>query len=180
MNIKLSFAPVSQTPADLLAAWRDEHGLGGLTEAAFAPHVEQAWHDVHAEPTDRAHASKNAQRLAQGAGRLGWAGGPAARNVIGCANLGLCNLGCPSGAKQSALLAYYALRGTITVQHVSALSVFQASSAGVIGGAPSRRRSNSRHAASARMTSPVQKCPCTIAARSTVPRGNSPRCSIRT
>jgi choline dehydrogenase-like flavoprotein len=93
-------------PADLLAAWRDEHGLGGLTEAAFAAHVAQAWHDVHAEPTDRAHASKNARRLAQGAGRLGWAGGPAARNVVGCANLGLCNLGCPSGAKQSTLLAY--------------------------------------------------------------------------
>jgi choline dehydrogenase-like flavoprotein len=29
-----------------------------------------------------------------------------ARNVRGCVNLGLCNLGCPSGAKQSALLTW--------------------------------------------------------------------------
>jgi hypothetical protein len=90
----------------VLAAWREHHGLTALTEAAFAPFVDRVWADVHATPTDRAHASRNAERLAGGARRLGWSGSAAPRNVIGCANLGLCNFGCPSGAKQSMLLTY--------------------------------------------------------------------------
>jgi choline dehydrogenase-like flavoprotein len=90
-------------PPEVLAAWRREHGLGGLTEAAFAPHVERAWAEIGAAPTGRANLSRNARLLARGAERLGWSGAPMARNVRGCANLGLCNLGCPTGAKQSAL-----------------------------------------------------------------------------
>jgi choline dehydrogenase-like flavoprotein len=53
-----------------------------------------------------AHASRNAEQLARGARRRGWSGAPTPRSVIGCANLGLCNLGCPSGAKQSTLVTY--------------------------------------------------------------------------
>lgn len=102
INDALCFRP----PPEILRAWRDEHGLAGLGEPALAPFVEQVWHDVHAEPTDRAHTSKNAERLERGAGALGWSGASTPRNVIGCANLGLCNLGCPSGAKQSTLLVY--------------------------------------------------------------------------
>ncbi|HWP65873.1 MAG TPA: GMC family oxidoreductase N-terminal domain-containing protein, partial [Candidatus Limnocylindria bacterium] len=101
INDALCFRP----PPEILDAWRDEHGLASVG-ATLSPFVEQAWRDVHAEPTDRAHASRNAARLADGARRLGWSGAPTPRNVIGCANLGLCNLGCPSGAKQSTLVAY--------------------------------------------------------------------------
>jgi choline dehydrogenase-like flavoprotein len=91
---------------EVLDAWRREHGLLGLTEAGFAPHVERVWREIHATPSDRAHRSRNAHRLEVGAARLGWAGEAMARNVRGCANLGLCNLGCPTGAKQSALLTW--------------------------------------------------------------------------
>jgi choline dehydrogenase-like flavoprotein len=93
-------------PPEILAEWRDGHGLPGLTDAAFAPHVDAAWREVGAEPVDRAHTNRNAWRLAQGAERLGWRHQAMARNVRGCANLGLCNLGCPSGAKQSALVSW--------------------------------------------------------------------------
>jgi choline dehydrogenase-like flavoprotein len=100
INDALCFRP----PSEILAAWRDAHGLTGLTDGAMTPFVEQAWRDVHAEPTDQAHTSRNAEHLAAGARRLGWSGCATPRNVIGCANLGLCNFGCPSGAKQSTLL----------------------------------------------------------------------------
>ncbi|MDJ0869934.1 MAG: GMC family oxidoreductase [Myxococcota bacterium] len=93
-------------PPEVLEAWRREHGLGGLTEAALAPWVERAWRDVHASPTGRAHLNRNARHLEAGARRLGWSGEAMPRNVRGCANLGLCNLGCPSDAKQSTLLSY--------------------------------------------------------------------------
>jgi len=93
-------------PPDVLERWRGEHGLTGLTDAALAPHVDRVWREINATPTDRAHLNRNAHRLELGAARLGWAGEAMPRNVRGCVNLGLCNLGCPSGAKQSALLTW--------------------------------------------------------------------------
>jgi len=102
INDALCFRP----PPEILASWRDEYGLTGLTDAAFAPPVDAVWHDVHVVPTDRAHLNRNAHRLGVGAERLGWAASATPRNVKDCANLGLCNLGCPSGAKQSTLLTY--------------------------------------------------------------------------
>jgi choline dehydrogenase-like flavoprotein len=94
------------TPPEILAHWRDDHGLTGLTADAWTPFVEQAWQDIHAVPTDRAHQSRNAEVLAVGAAKLGWAAGPTPRSVRDCLNLGLCNFGCPSNAKQSTLVAY--------------------------------------------------------------------------
>lgn len=95
-----------RTPDDVLAGWRDRFGLTGLDGASFAPFVERAWEGIHATPTDRAHTNRNAHLLALGARRLGLRASPTARSVRGCANLGLCNYGCPSGAKQSMLLSY--------------------------------------------------------------------------
>jgi choline dehydrogenase-like flavoprotein len=93
-------------PPEILASWRDEFGLAGLSDAAFAPYVDRAWHAVNASPTDAEHTNRNARRLEAGAARLGWSGEAMPRNVRGCANLGLCNIGCPSGAKQSALVSW--------------------------------------------------------------------------
>jgi len=102
INDALCFRP----PPALLAEWRSEHDLGGLTDAALAPFVDRVWEDIHAEPTGPEHTSRNAAILARGAERLGWAASATPRSVRSCANLGLCNLGCPSGAKQSTLLTY--------------------------------------------------------------------------
>jgi choline dehydrogenase-like flavoprotein len=93
-------------PPEILASWRDAFGLVGLSEAAFAPYVERAWRAISASPTDDEHMNRNARRLEAGAQRLGWSGEAMPRNVRGCANLGLCNIGCPSGAKQSALVSW--------------------------------------------------------------------------
>jgi len=91
-------------PPAVLEAWRRAHGLTGLDEAALAPWVEQVWQEIGAAVPER--LSRNARALADGARRLGWRGEAMARNVRGCANLGLCNLGCPTGAKQSALVTW--------------------------------------------------------------------------
>ncbi len=93
-------------PAEVLASWRDLYGLTGLTDAAFAPFVERAWGDVNASPTGRDHVNRNAHHLAVGAERLGWANEAMPRSVKGCVNLGLCNFGCPTGAKQSTAVSY--------------------------------------------------------------------------
>lgn len=93
-------------PPEVLASWREDHGLDALTDAAFAPHVDRAWGDINASPTGPDHMNRNARRLQLGAARLGWAGEAMPRSVKGCANLGLCNFGCPSGAKQSTARTY--------------------------------------------------------------------------
>ena len=95
-----------RTPPEILAHWREQHGLTGLADAAFAPFVERAWRDVSASPTGRTHLNRNAHALERGARALGWAAQPMHRAVRGCVSLGLCNVGCPSGAKQSTLLTY--------------------------------------------------------------------------
>lgn len=93
-------------PPEVLARWRDQYALQGLRDAVFAPYVDSVWTQVHATPTGPAELSRNARLLERGAQRLGWAGEAMPRNVRGCAHLGLCNLGCPTGAKQSALLTW--------------------------------------------------------------------------
>jgi choline dehydrogenase-like flavoprotein len=93
-------------PGEILADWRERFGLEAWSEAELAPHVERAWREVNASPTDRAHLSRNAHLLELGAARLGWAAEAMPRAVRGCANLGLCNLGCPVGAKQSSLVSW--------------------------------------------------------------------------
>ncbi|MGH7894120.1 MAG: GMC family oxidoreductase N-terminal domain-containing protein, partial [Candidatus Binatia bacterium] len=102
INDALCFRP----PPEVLAEWRDAHGLTGLTEEAFAPLVHQAWTDIHAEATGPEHLNRNARLLARGAKRLGWSASATPRSVRDCVNLGLCNYGCPSNAKQSTLVTY--------------------------------------------------------------------------
>ena len=102
VNDALCFRPAPE----VLATWRTVHGLGGLTDAALAPFVARAWDDLHAEPTGREHANRNARLLARGAARLGWSASATPRSVRDCANLGLCNFGCPTNAKQSTLVTY--------------------------------------------------------------------------
>lgn len=93
-------------PPEILEAWSRREGLAALRAEAFAPYVEQAWRDVHAEPTRRSHINRNARQLELAARRLGWRGEAMPRNVRGCARLGRCNLGCPIDAKQSTLVTY--------------------------------------------------------------------------
>ena len=95
-----------RTPSEVLERWRREHGLSDLTDAAFAPFVDSVWREIHAETTPPSHLNHNARRLALGASRLGWSGEAMARNVRGCARLGRCNWGCPTNAKQSALVSW--------------------------------------------------------------------------
>lgn len=93
-------------PPQVLETWRVEHGLAALSESVFAPFVERAWRDIHAEPTPRSLINRNAHRLEVGAQRMGWDGEVMPRNVRGCAGLGRCTLGCPIDAKQSMLVSY--------------------------------------------------------------------------
>jgi choline dehydrogenase-like flavoprotein len=102
INDALCFRP----PPRLLEAWQDYYDLPGVGAEAMEPYVNRVWQDIHVEPTGQEHTSRNAARLALGAQRLGWMASATPRSVRNCANLGLCNFGCPTGAKQSTLVTY--------------------------------------------------------------------------
>jgi choline dehydrogenase-like flavoprotein len=85
-----------RTPPAVLARWRDEYGIDGLTDAVFE-RVEEAL-GVAEVPAEL--AGRNAAAIRRGAERLGWSGGYLRRNARGCRGSGVCAFGCPTGAKQ--------------------------------------------------------------------------------
>lgn len=88
-----------RTPEPTLRYWREVLGITGLSAAELAPWFELIEKRLHIAPWET--PNPNNQLLARGAVKLGWHHGPIRRNVSGCANLGYCGLGCPTGAKQS-------------------------------------------------------------------------------
>jgi choline dehydrogenase-like flavoprotein len=87
-----------RTPPSVLARWREEHGIDGLSDALFE-RVEEAIGVAEVPPE---LAGRNAATIRRGAERLGWHSGYLRRNARGCRGSGVCAFGCPTGAKQHA------------------------------------------------------------------------------
>lgn len=95
-----------KTPKEALDRWAEETGVEGLTIESLAPHLDEVWETIGAEPAARTHVNRNNHVFEMGAKALGWGFIPMARNVRNCQNLGLCLYGCPVNAKQSTLITY--------------------------------------------------------------------------
>ena len=93
-----------RTPEPTLDHWRQHHGWSMADAAAMAPWFAdaEARHGVMPWPTP---PNPNNAILGRGLAALGGQGKVVPRNVSGCWNLGACGLGCPTNAKQSALVA---------------------------------------------------------------------------
>ncbi len=85
-----------RTPPAVLARWRAEHGIDGISDDVFE-RVEEALGVAEVTPE---LAGRNAATIRRGAERLGWSGGYLRRNARGCRGSGVCAFGCPTGAKQ--------------------------------------------------------------------------------
>jgi len=88
-----------RTPEPTLCHWRDVLGIEGLGSEDLDPWFTRIEERLHIAAWEAPNV--NNQLLARGATKLGWRYGAIRRNVHNCANLGLCGLGCPIGAKQS-------------------------------------------------------------------------------
>ncbi len=91
-----------RTPPAVLAYWQKQYGLGELSEAALAPWFEAVERRLSIAPWGVTPNENNAA-LRRGAAKLGIAAGTIRRNVVACADLGYCGMGCPIDAKQSML-----------------------------------------------------------------------------
>ncbi|MBW7471378.1 GMC family oxidoreductase [Marinobacter sp. F4218] len=92
-----------RTPEQTLTYWSRQFGLDHLTPDAMAP-----WFDGREERHSMApwHMDPNVNNdiLRQGCEKLGYQWQIIPRNVKGCWNLGYCGVGCPTNAKQGALM----------------------------------------------------------------------------
>jgi len=93
-----------RTPPEILARWRDVHGVKGLDTQALTPHWDWLEERLSIRDWPIERANRNNQILWEGLGKLGYSRGTVKRNVKHCAALGACGLGCPTDAKQSTLV----------------------------------------------------------------------------
>jgi len=89
-----------RTPPATLAHWARALHLDGFAPEDMAPWFARMEVRLSVAPWEMAPNANNAA-LARGAAAIGIAHGTIRRNVVGCANLGYCGMGCPIDAKQS-------------------------------------------------------------------------------
>ncbi|MDX6696940.1 MAG: hypothetical protein QOE65_337 [Solirubrobacteraceae bacterium] len=95
-----------RTPPRILARWRADLGLDGLTEDALEPFFRRVERILNVSQVPPDLAGPNTAIVRRGAEALGWSGDYLYRNARGCVGSGVCAFGCPSGAKQHVGITY--------------------------------------------------------------------------
>src|SRR6185369_533920 len=94
-----------RTPDDILADWRHVAGLD-LDAKRLEPYFERVEKRIHVAPMDEAAIGNDNWLLKKGADAKGWKIVGNLRNQVHCVGSNRCAFGCPTGAKQSALVSY--------------------------------------------------------------------------
>ena len=94
-----------RTPDAVLARWERAHGLPGIGRA-LEPLFARVERRIHVAPMDDEAIGNDNRLLKRGADALGWRVIGNLRNQTHCAGSNRCAFGCPTGAKQSALVSY--------------------------------------------------------------------------
>lgn len=95
-----------RTPERVLARWQADALLPGLSAAALEPYFARVERRINVAYQDPESVGLDNQLLREGADKLGWKVIPNLRNQVHCPGSNNCAFGCPTGAKQSALVTY--------------------------------------------------------------------------
>jgi choline dehydrogenase-like flavoprotein len=93
-----------RTPDKILARW-EELGLRGIARD-LEPYFARVERRIHVAPMDVEAIGTDNLLLKQGADAMGWKVIGNLRNQVHCVGSNRCAFGCPTGAKQSALVSY--------------------------------------------------------------------------
>ncbi len=93
-----------RTPDFTLKFWEDQYGVKSFNSAAMAPHFEAVEQRLNMHTWLEQPPNANNSLLGLGCEKLGFKSAIIRRNVKGCANSGLCGVGCPVNAKQGMLV----------------------------------------------------------------------------
>ncbi len=94
-----------RTPEDILHRWQREAGLD-VSPAAMEPYFERVERRIHVTKNDPEAIGNENLILKRGADAKGWHIIDNLRNQAHCVGSNRCAFGCPTGAKQSALVSY--------------------------------------------------------------------------
>jgi choline dehydrogenase-like flavoprotein len=95
-----------RTPERVLDGWAVEHGLRGIRARDMEPFFERVERRIHVRTQDPESIGRDNHLLRSGAEALGWKVIENLRNQVHCPGSNNCAFGCPTGAKQSALVSY--------------------------------------------------------------------------
>ncbi|MEO8840412.1 MAG: GMC family oxidoreductase [Kofleriaceae bacterium] len=95
-----------RTPEDILERWRDEIGSDSFNTQALEPYYERVEKRINVAPMDTDAIGNDNWLLKKGADAMGWKTVGNLRNQAHCVGSNRCPFGCPTGAKQSALVSY--------------------------------------------------------------------------
>ena len=93
-----------RTPESILAHWQKD-GIQ-CSPADMEPYFERVERRIHVAPMDDGAIGTDNRLLKKGADAKGWKIVGNLRNQVHCAGSNRCAFGCPTGAKQSALVSY--------------------------------------------------------------------------
>ena len=95
INSAISFKP----PAERLARWRESAGFD--RDERLSALVDRVWVDVGVSVNPPSAQRENNLIFKKGVDSLGWNGHFMPRSAPGCVGCGICQLGCPTGGKNS-------------------------------------------------------------------------------
>jgi choline dehydrogenase-like flavoprotein len=95
-----------RTPEKILDRWSREAGLDHIRARDLEPWFERVERRIHVARQDPESIGKDNLLLKRGADAKGWKVIPNLRNQVHCPGSNNCAFGCPTGAKQSALVSY--------------------------------------------------------------------------
>ncbi len=93
-----------RAPDEVLARWRDEHGIGWITE--LDPDYAEGEEMLSVAPVDPERMGRNGQLVMEGADALGLSHHPLSRNAGRCTQCSACPQGCRLDAKRAAHVSY--------------------------------------------------------------------------
>lgn len=93
-----------RTPDLTLKHWVDAYGVKSFAPEAMEPHFDTVEKRLDIHTWEMLPPNANNQAVARGCEKLGYKWHLTKRNVNGCANSGLCGLGCPINAKKGMLV----------------------------------------------------------------------------
>jgi choline dehydrogenase-like flavoprotein len=103
INSAISF----KTPEPIVRDWRERVGFD--PQGTFLGHVDHVWDTIGVAKNPPQVQGNNNHVFLRGAKALGWEADFLDRSAPGCTGCGVCQLGCPSGGKNSVDKTYLAL-----------------------------------------------------------------------
>jgi choline dehydrogenase-like flavoprotein len=95
-----------RTPGPVLKKWRDELGLGAMSEETLNPYFDRVEKIVNVTELPWDVLGNNAKIVKRGCDKLGYTCRPLKHNVKECKGCGPCQFGCQENAKQSVNVTY--------------------------------------------------------------------------